>query len=76
MRFKAVLVDCTGVVLHEYVYGGVPPVGVVTVTLPLLPPKHPTFVTVDALTLVMTGGWVTVAEEVAVQPLESVTVMI
>jgi hypothetical protein len=56
MRFKAVLVDCTGFVLHEYVYGGVPPVGVVTVTLPLLPPKHPTFVTVDALTFVMTGG--------------------
>jgi hypothetical protein len=56
MRFKAVLVDCTGVVLHEYVYGGVPPVGVVTVTLPLLPPKHPTFVTVDALTFDITCG--------------------
>ena len=51
MRFDAVCVTCAGLVFHEYVYGGVPPVGFDTVTLPLFHPKQPTFVTVEAMTL-------------------------
>jgi hypothetical protein len=76
MRFDAVCVTCEGLVFHEYVYGGVPPVGFDTVTLPFFPPIHQTFVTVEAITLVIGLGCVTVALEVVVQPFESVTVTV
>jgi hypothetical protein len=75
-RFEAVCVTCAGLVFHKYVYGGVPPLGLVTVTLPLFPPKQPTFVKVEAITLVIALGCVTVVLAVVIDPLESVTVTV
>jgi hypothetical protein len=60
--------------VHEYVYGDVPPEGLED-TLPLLLPLQLASLATLAVTLNV-GGWVMVAEAVAVHPLLSFTVMV
>jgi hypothetical protein len=63
-------------VFHAYVYGGVPPVGSETVTVPSFPPKHLTLVNAVAVTFVIGLGWKTVALAVVEDPFESDTVTV
>jgi hypothetical protein len=65
------MVDVVSPLLHEYVYGAVPPVGI-AVAVPLVPPKQLTSVPEPETDKAV--GWSTVAVAVAVQSFASVTV--